>query len=66
MTNFEYSFRSAIGADVAKVTALVNAAYGDYVERIGVVPRPMTDDYAEVIKNYRVTVVKCRPDFYHP
>jgi ribosomal protein S18 acetylase RimI-like enzyme len=58
MTNFEYSFRSAIGADVAKVTALVNAAYGDYVERIGVVPRPMTDDYAEVIKSYRVTVAE--------
>jgi GNAT superfamily N-acetyltransferase len=58
MTNFEYSFRSAIGADVAKVTALVNAAYGDYVERIGVVPRPMTDDYAEVIKNYQVTVAE--------
>ena len=58
MTHFEYSFRSAIGADAAKVTALVNAAYGDYIERIGVVPRPMTDDYAEVIKNYRVTVAE--------
>jgi ribosomal protein S18 acetylase RimI-like enzyme len=58
MTHFEYSFRSAIGADAAKVMALVNAAYGHYVERIGVVPRPMTDDYAEVIKNYRVTVAE--------
>jgi len=58
MTNFKYSFRSAIGADAAKVTALVNAAYGHYVERIGMLPRPMTDDYAEVIKNYRVTVAE--------
>jgi ribosomal protein S18 acetylase RimI-like enzyme len=58
MTHSEYSFRSAIEADVAKVTALVNAAYGGYVERIGMAPRPMTDDYAEVIKNYRVTVAE--------
>jgi ribosomal protein S18 acetylase RimI-like enzyme len=55
----EYSFRSAIGADVPKVAALVNAAYGHYVERIGMVPRPMTDDYAAVIANRRVTVAEC-------
>src|SRR5919106_4795170 len=58
MTDIEYSFRSASGADAPKVTALVNAAYGHYVERIGMVPRPMTDDYAEVIKNYQVTVAE--------
>jgi ribosomal protein S18 acetylase RimI-like enzyme len=58
MTNFEYSLRSANEADVAKVTALVKAAYGHYVERIRVVPRPMTDDYSEVIKNCRVTVAE--------
>jgi ribosomal protein S18 acetylase RimI-like enzyme len=54
----EYSFRSAIGADVPKVAALVNAAYGHYVERIGMLPRPMTDDYAQVITNHRVTVAE--------
>jgi ribosomal protein S18 acetylase RimI-like enzyme len=54
----EYSFRSAIGADASKVAALVNAAYGHYVERIGMLPRPMTDDYAEVIANQRVTVAE--------
>jgi N-acetylglutamate synthase-like GNAT family acetyltransferase len=54
----EYSFRSAIGADVSKVSALVNAAYGHYVERIGMLPGPMTDDYAEVIANQRVTVAE--------
>ena len=58
MINFEYSFRLATEADISKVTALVNAAYGHYVEKIGMVPRPMTDDYAEVIKNYQVTVAE--------
>ena len=58
MTNFEYSFRSASEADAAEVTALVNAAYEHYIERIGFEPRPMTDDYAEVIKNYQVTVAE--------
>ena len=56
MKKIEYSFRPATGADVSEVAALVNAAYGHYVERIGMVPRPMTDDYAEVIANERVTV----------
>ena len=54
----KYSFRSAIGADVSKVAALVNAAYRHYVERIGMLPRPMTDDYAEVIANSRVTIAE--------
>jgi ribosomal protein S18 acetylase RimI-like enzyme len=54
----EYSFRSAIGADASKVAALVDDAYGHYVERIGMLPRPMTDDYAEVIANKRVTVAE--------
>ena len=58
MTKIEYSFRPATGADVSKVAALVNAAYGHYVERIGMLPRPMTDDYAEVIANRRVTVAE--------
>ena len=54
----EYSFRPATGADVSKVAELVNAAYGHYVERLGMLPRPMTDDYAEVIANQRVTVAE--------
>jgi ribosomal protein S18 acetylase RimI-like enzyme len=58
MTKPEYSFRSAIGADVPKVAARVDAAYGHYVERIGILPRPMTDDYTEVIANQRVTVAE--------
>ena len=58
MTGIEYSLRSAIGADATKVAALVNAAYGHYVERIGMLPRPMTDDYAQVITNKQVTVAE--------
>ncbi len=58
MTDIEYLLRSATAADAANVTALVNAAYGHYEQRIGMVPRPMTEDYAEVIKNYRVTIAE--------
>jgi len=46
------------GADVSNVAALVNAAYRHYLERIGRLPRPMTDDYAEVIGSRRVTVAE--------
>ena len=56
----EYSFRPATGADASRVAELVNAAYGHYIERIGMLPRPMTDDYAEVIANRRVTVAESR------
>jgi len=54
----EYSFRSAIEADVPKVSALVNAAYEPYVDRIGILPRPMTDNYKEVIADQQVTVAE--------
>ena len=58
MTDLDYSLRSATSADAAKVTALVMAAYGHYPEQIGMVPRPMTDDYAQVIMNYQVMVAE--------
>jgi GNAT superfamily N-acetyltransferase len=60
MTEIEYSLRSAKEPDASKVATLVDAAYGHYVERIGILPRPMTDDYAEVIANQRVTVAESR------
>ena len=44
--------------DPSKVAALVDAAYGHYVERIGRKPGPMTEDYAEVIRNRQVTVAE--------
>jgi len=53
-----YFLRSANVANVPKVSALVNAAYGHYVERLGMLPRPMTEDYSEIIANRRVTVAE--------
>jgi GNAT superfamily N-acetyltransferase len=41
------------------VAELVDAAYGHYVERIGMLPGPMTDDDVEVICNRQVTVAEC-------
>ena len=58
MKEFEYSFRAATTADVSEMAALVNTAYGHYVERIGMLPRPMTDDYAKVIANQQVTIAE--------
>ena len=52
------SFRPAEAADASSVAELVEAAYGHYVERIGMLPGPMTDDYAEVIRNRQVIVAE--------
>lgn len=38
--------RPAVAADVPAIQALVRAAYGKYVARIGKPPGPMLDDYA--------------------
>jgi ribosomal protein S18 acetylase RimI-like enzyme len=48
--------RPATDADVPRLTELAQAAYGHYIERLGTPPRPMTDDYAEVVRSFRVTV----------
>mgnify|MGYP006352885609 FL=1 len=48
--------RPADESDAVAVTALVNAAYGHYVERLGRLPGPMTEDYLEVIRSRQVTV----------
>jgi GNAT superfamily N-acetyltransferase len=53
-----YSFRPAELADASRVAELIDSAYGHYVERIGMLPRPMTDDYDEVIRNHPVTVAE--------
>jgi ribosomal protein S18 acetylase RimI-like enzyme len=52
------SFRRAVPADAAPVAELVAAAYRHYVERIGMPPGPMTDDYAAVIRDHQVTVAE--------
>jgi ribosomal protein S18 acetylase RimI-like enzyme len=36
----------------------VQAAYGHYVQRIGAPPRPLTDDYADVVRDFDVTVAE--------
>jgi N-acetylglutamate synthase-like GNAT family acetyltransferase len=54
----ERALRAATDADAAEVAALVDTAYEHWVERLGIVPRPMTDDYAEVIRERRVTVAE--------
>jgi ribosomal protein S18 acetylase RimI-like enzyme len=50
--------RAATAADAPRLTELVQAAYGHYVERLGGPPRPMTDDYAGVVRSHDVTVAE--------
>ena len=45
-----YSLRSATADDAPLIAALVASAYAHYVERIGRLPGPMTQDYPEVIR----------------
>ncbi len=52
------TLRVAGEADAEKLTKLVDNAYGHYVERLGMSPGPMTDDYTEVIRDRNVTVVE--------
>lgn len=54
----ELTLRPATQADVPGLAALVDAAYGHYVERIGMLPGPMTDDYAAVVRDHRVIVAE--------
>jgi ribosomal protein S18 acetylase RimI-like enzyme len=54
----EIELRPAAPEDAPRLKEIVRAAYGDYVERMGFEPRPMTDDYAEVIANWKVTVAE--------
>jgi ribosomal protein S18 acetylase RimI-like enzyme len=53
-----YRLRPATGPDAASVAALVDAAYGHYVQRLGMQPGPMTDDYTAVIRDRQVTVAE--------
>lgn len=50
--------RPATAADVPRLTELARAAYGHYVERLGGPPRPMVDDYADVVRTSSVTVAE--------
>jgi ribosomal protein S18 acetylase RimI-like enzyme len=54
----EIPLRPATAADVPRLTELARAAYEHYVPRLGGPPRPMTDDYAEVVRSHQVTVAE--------
>lgn len=54
----DIALRPATPADVPALRELVDAAYGHYVARLGGPPRPMTRDYAEVVRTHRVTVAE--------
>lgn len=58
MTANEYTLRPAEDEDAPTVAALVDAAYRPYIDRIGFPPRPMLDDYTQVIHHSRVTVAE--------
>jgi ribosomal protein S18 acetylase RimI-like enzyme len=53
-----YSFRAANATDARAVADLVDAAYRHYVDRIGIVPGPMTEDYDRVIRTARVQLAE--------
>jgi ribosomal protein S18 acetylase RimI-like enzyme len=53
-----YSLRSANDEDAPHVAGLVQVAYEHYIERIGMPPGPMTEDYARVIRHRQVTVAE--------
>ena len=50
--------RPAGAGDVPRITELVQAAYGPFAERLGRLPRPLTDDYAAVVRRGRTTVAE--------
>jgi ribosomal protein S18 acetylase RimI-like enzyme len=52
------SLRPATAADVPRLSELVRLAYTHYVERLGEPPRPMTDDYAEVVRTHDAIVAE--------
>jgi GNAT superfamily N-acetyltransferase len=51
-------FRPAAATDAPRLAELVAAAYGPFVDRIGFPPRPMTEDYDQVIRDRDVTVAE--------
>jgi ribosomal protein S18 acetylase RimI-like enzyme len=52
------TLRPAEERDAQRLRELVRSAYGKYVERIGREPRPMTEDYAEVVRASDVIVAE--------
>jgi len=50
----EVRLRAATEAEAPRLRELIRSAYGHYVERMGFEPRPMTEDYAEVMTRFDV------------
>ena len=50
--------RPATDPDALRLNALVQAAYGHYVERMGQPPGPMTEDYGALVRDGVVTVAE--------
>jgi ribosomal protein S18 acetylase RimI-like enzyme len=50
--------RRATAEDARPISLLVRAAYEHYIERIGKPPRPMLEDYAQVIERRDVLVAE--------
>jgi ribosomal protein S18 acetylase RimI-like enzyme len=57
MTHHELKIRPARIEDAPAVTACVNAAFGRYIERIGIPPGPMYNDYPQMIRRHPVFVL---------
>jgi GNAT superfamily N-acetyltransferase len=53
-----YRARAARDADAVALAACARSAYAKYVARNGLVPVPMRQDYAEVVREWQVTVVE--------
>jgi ribosomal protein S18 acetylase RimI-like enzyme len=53
------SARTARETDAPALAGCARSAYAKYVERNGLVPVPMRQDYAEVVREWQVTVVEC-------
>jgi GNAT superfamily N-acetyltransferase len=53
-----HTLRAARQGDAQEVAALVHVAYMHYVQRLGGLPGPMTEDYADVIARRIVTIAE--------
>jgi ribosomal protein S18 acetylase RimI-like enzyme len=50
------ALRPATSQDVPRLVELVDAAYSHYVGRLGGLPRPMTEDYEDVVRRHQAIV----------
>ena len=54
----EVRLQAATPGDVPRIAELVDAAYRHYVERLGGLPGPMTEDYEEVVRDMTALVAE--------